>query len=182
MQGRFALLRVMLEAGLVTLGGGAEALAAEDVAAGRVEEGEGGVFVALERAKIATHGVPAVAAFLRKLQVVKSTADVARGAALFARATEVPAAWLPLRALVVAKRKPRQSFVQPLLELAGGAPAQGRPLLGEVHASPAQGAVALRVFPGTVAGAVDSFVSRTPRVDEALLALWREEAAFHAVP
>ncbi len=180
MQARFALLRVMLEAGdgFVTLGGGAEALAAEDVAAGRVGEGTGGVFVALDRAKIASHGLPAVGAFLRKLQVVKSTADTARGLALFARYTEVPDTWLPLRALVVANRKPRQSFVQPVMELAEDA--AGRALqLGAVEHSPTQARVVLRTFPGTLAGAVDSFVSRFPEVDEDALRLWREEAHFH---
>jgi dipeptidyl-peptidase-3 len=178
MQARFALLRVMLEAGagFVELRGGAEALDAAAVAAGAVEEGAAGVHVALDRAKIASVGLPAVAAFLRALQVAKSTADVARGTALFARYIEVPAAWLPLRALVVAKRRPRQSFVQPALELAGAA-REGA--LGAAQASPAQAAVVLRTFPGTLAGAVDAFVTRFAEVDEAALQLWREEAAFH---
>jgi hypothetical protein len=219
MQARFALLRVMLEAGegFVTLGGGAEALSAEAVTAGTVEEGERGVFVALDRGKIASVGLPAVSAFLKALQVVKSTADAQRGIALFKRYTDVPSEWLPLRALVVQKRKPRcvlhathwqsaseqprvlllisyrqaytpipsppqnrQSFVQPVLELAAEAGAAALQL-GTVERSPVQDAVVLRTFPGTLAGAIDSFVYRFPEVDQAVLQLWREEAHFHRV-
>ena len=182
MQARFALLQVMLEAGggFVTLGGGAGALNAEAVAAGAVEEGSAGVFVAMDRAKIATHGMPAVGAFLRNLQIYKSTADVERGVAMFKRYSAVPEAWLPLRSLVIAKRKPRQSFVQPILETPEEAAARELQL-GVVEASPSQGSVVLRTFPGTIAGAVDAFVSRFPLVDEEALRLWREDAEAHRV-
>lgn len=62
-QARFVILRVMLEAaqGFVTL---TEA----DPAGG---EGGEGLFVLLDREKIMSVGVPAVGAFLRKLQVFK---------------------------------------------------------------------------------------------------------------
>ena len=182
MQARFALLRVMLAAGqgFVTLQGGAEALSAEAVAAGAVAEGAGGVHVALDRAKILSVGLPAVRAFLRQLQVVKATADAARGVPLFEALTAVPPAWLPLRALVIAKRRPRQSFVQPVLELAPAAAARALQL-GAVQASPAQAAVVLRTFPGTLQGAIDAFVSRLPAVDQEVLDLWRAEAHFHKV-
>jgi dipeptidyl-peptidase III len=61
MQARHALLRVMLEAG----GGLAEVVSAE----APTTEGEGGVHVRLDRSLIATIGVPAVSAFLHRLQV-----------------------------------------------------------------------------------------------------------------
>ena len=56
--------------------------------------------------------MPAVGAFLTKLQVYKSTADYGRAKALYERYTSVPAELLALREVVLAKKKPRQMLVQ----------------------------------------------------------------------
>jgi len=136
------------------------------------------VHITLNRNMIISHGLPAVGAFLKKLQICKSTCDVPRATALFARYTQVPEAWLPLRSLVIQKRKPRQSFVQPMLELAERA--NSHPLqLGSIVTSPLQSTVVMRTFPGTLGGAVDAFVSRFPEVDHAVLDLWRRELPSH---
>jgi dipeptidyl-peptidase-3 len=177
MQARYALLRVMLEAGggLVSVEGqGALSLAA--VQAGSVAEGEGGVHVRLDRTKIRSVGVPAVGAFLRRLQVYKSTADVEAGTRMFNQYCEVPEPWLALRALVVAKRKPRQMLVQPVIEAVGSEPAF--PSESTVTTSKAQGDLQLRDFPATAAGIVDSFAHRFRSVDHDLLALWRADQPF----
>jgi dipeptidyl-peptidase-3 len=183
MQARHALLRVMLEAGLVTLPGAEGVLAGAALAASSLTEGDTGVHVRLARADIERVGLPAVAAFLAKLQVYKATADIAAGTALYARYTDVPDAWLPLRDLVLACRKPRQMLVQPVLEpvllgdKAAAAPEAGR---GTVVRSPVQSSVQMRVFPASVDGLLEAFVARFDAEDGELLDLWREEAVAHS--
>lgn len=171
MQARYALLQVMLRAG----GGLVDA-----VAAGTVIEGDGGVHVRLDRSKILSVGVPAIASFLRQLQVYKSTADVAAAGPWYRELTSVPDAMLPLRDLVVAKRRPRQAFVQPILEPAGMRCAVGSG--STVITSPLQSEVQMRMFPATADGLIDAAVARfAPGYDEALLSLWRAERHMHKI-
>ncbi|RYY35824.1 hypothetical protein EON62_02215, partial [archaeon] len=150
MQARFVLLRVMLEAGedFVTLVGA-------DKACATGEEGDAGVHIRLDASKIHSVGVPAVARFLSQLQVYKSTANAAEGIAFFNKYSNVPVTWLPLRDLVVAKRKPRQSYVQPVLTPATLAAHPG----AKVVPGSAQSAIVLQSFPATVAGAMDAFAA-----------------------
>ena len=114
--------------------------------------------------------MPAVRRFLVQLQVYKSTADAAAGMPWYDGYSAVPDAWLPLRDLVVAKRKPRQMFVQPLLEAAGGGGAASDG--SRIVTGTGQSSVQLRVFPATVEGVVSSFVRRFPTVETELLAAW----------
>lgn len=74
--------------------------------------GDSDAVVLLNRAKIASVGVPAVAAFLRQLQVFKATADVTRGGALYADLTTVSPDFLQLRRVVMEQKKPRPVFCQ----------------------------------------------------------------------
>jgi dipeptidyl-peptidase-3 len=187
MQARYALLRVMLEAGqgFVEIVG-ADGLTDDRVAAILAEGdggAEGGVHVRLDRAKIRTVGLPAVGAFLKSLQVHKATANLADGSAQYLRLTAVPDAYLPLRALVVARRKPRQMFVQPILREARDveeAASSGLPRQATVvRGGQGQEDVALLTFPATVDGLIDAFVARWPEEDEELLGLWEEERARH---
>ena len=179
MQARHALLRVMLEAG----GGfvevaGADAVPPTDGASAK--EGEGGVHIRMDASKIASVGLPAVAAFLNKLQVYKSTADVRRATAMYDTYTTVPDSWLPLRDLVVARRKPRQLFVQPVLRPAT-APALPPALAAAARVVPgrAQSAVTLLEFPATSEGAIAAFAARGPLVAASALDAWRAERASH---
>ena len=64
-------------------------------------------------------GKPAIAAFLRKLQVFKSTADVRRAGEMFLRYSQVGDDMLALRPIVQARERPRPLFLQPLLRLNG---------------------------------------------------------------
>jgi dipeptidyl-peptidase-3 len=183
MQARYALLRVLLDANVARLVG-TEGLTAEAVAAGTVQEGEAGVHVTLDRTLITSRGLPAIGAFLRKLQELKSSADAAEGLPWYARATAVPDAWLPLRDLVIAKRKPRQMFVQPVLETAAETAARG-PVKNpgaRVVRGMAQAAVTLIEFPATVDGLLDAFARRYPARDEELLRIWEAEAELHLIP
>jgi len=67
--------------------------------------------------KIESVGKPAIAAFLRKLQVFKSTADVRRAGKMFLRYSQVGDDMLALRPVVQARERPRPLFLQPLLRL-----------------------------------------------------------------
>lgn len=151
MQARFCILRVLLEAGegFVTV----------------TPDEDKGVIVSLDRAKILEVGVPAVAAFLTKIQIYKSTADYEAAKAMYVdNYSRVPADLLALRGVVLERKKERPLFVQPHLELvpaAGGAE-------GEQD-------VQLREFPATVEGVIQSFQARFSAFDEDMLALWRKD-------
>jgi dipeptidyl-peptidase III len=166
MEARHALLRVMLEAGLVTLHGAPAA----------------GMTLSLDRGKITTVGVPAVGAFLRRLQAFKSTGAAEAGKRWYDGYTRVTAAevgvnWLAVRDVVIADRKPRQLLVQPVLEpLGASGDAAGRfadAVLarsrvvggadGADGAAAAEGGAQVRLFPADVAGVLESFVVRAAR-------------------
>ncbi|KAI9827526.1 MAG: hypothetical protein M1832_004876 [Thelocarpon impressellum] len=70
--------------------------------------------VALDRAKILTHGRPAVEAYLQKLHVYKSTADVEAGRELYERMTAVDGEFWggKIRDEVLRQKTPRKVFVQ----------------------------------------------------------------------
>uniref|UniRef100_A0A7S0HT66 Dipeptidyl peptidase 3 n=1 Tax=Hanusia phi TaxID=3032 RepID=A0A7S0HT66_9CRYP len=97
MQARYAILRVLLEAG--------EGL----VSISRKEEE---VVISLDRSKILSVGRKAMAAFLEKLNVYKATADVEEGIRMYKHYTSVPEDMLELRNIVLAKKEPRKIFVQ----------------------------------------------------------------------
>ncbi|HMS15583.1 MAG TPA: dipeptidyl peptidase 3 [Planctomycetota bacterium] len=103
MQGRFALLQVMLEAGNGFL-------SLEKTASGDT-------VVQMDRKKIMNVGHPAVAKFLEKLHVLKCTANAAAGQALYEHYTTVDAPMLALRDYVESNRKPRHIWVQPVTDL-----------------------------------------------------------------
>lgn len=97
----------------------------------------------LDRAKIPTHGKPAVDAFLLKLQVHKATADVAAARALYDKYTSVDEWWATrVRPQVLAQAKPRKVFVQ------------ANTFLGE------DGKVELREYDATPEGMIRSFAER----------------------
>jgi len=105
MRARYAILQVLLRAGqgFVTLNIGAD-----------------NAWVSIDFSKIATVGVPAISDFLLKLQVYKSTADIAGAQKMFDDLTAVPAEFVALRQLVLKLRKPRKIFVQANTLIDGG--------------------------------------------------------------
>lgn len=171
MQGRYALLQVMLEAGEgfcqikgFDHTGNTKSFDSQDVKNGKVDEGDSRVHITIDRTKIESVGVPAVGRFLEKLQAYKSTADYTRGKALFDHYTHVPEHWIPLRDLVVAKRKPRAMMVQPMLEKS------------------AQGEITYRSFDASVEALPVSYVNLfTEGIDESLFDFWATEKDAHLV-
>lgn len=155
MQARYAILNVMLEAGI------AEIVNAERAG---TDEGEGepeqGVYVKVHEDRIRTAGVAAIGGFLRKIQVYKATADYESAKAMYDRYTAVPDSMLALRALVLKCRKPRPFFVQPVTRVGDSG-------------------VELEKFDPSVAGVTASFAARFPAVDAELEALWKKD--FEAI-
>lgn len=102
MQARYSILKTFLDAA----GGSFCKLeyAAEDLS---------DLTIHLDRNKILTHGRPAVEAYLQKLHVYKSTADVEAGRALYERTTSVEGDfWTEkVRGAVLKKKAPRKVFV-----------------------------------------------------------------------
>ncbi|XP_042296673.1 dipeptidyl peptidase 3 [Sceloporus undulatus] len=143
MQARFVILRVLLEAsgGLVSLRHTTGA------------DGKPDAVVLLDRTKIVTVGKPALERFLRKLQVLKSTADVAGGRALYgaysAVTDEEPERFLTLRHTVLLRKEARKLFVQANTRLEGDD-------------------VVLVQYEGSAAGLVRSFRDRFPEDAEVL--------------
>ena len=103
MNARYVILRVLLEAGDGLL------------ALHRLEgaDGKADIRVDLNRSKIMTTGRSAIGAFLLKLQVYKSTGNVATGGTMFGRYSVVNDDMLELRQIVLARKEPRKLMVQP---------------------------------------------------------------------
>eukprot|EP01029_Cantina_marsupialis_P007691 TRINITY_DN186_c0_g2_i1.p1 TRINITY_DN186_c0_g2~~TRINITY_DN186_c0_g2_i1.p1 ORF type:complete len:731 (+),score=234.80 TRINITY_DN186_c0_g2_i1:66-2195(+) len=104
MQARFAILRVMQEAGedfiKITFNPDAEDVNQR-------------LFVEMDFDKIASVGMPAIRTYLDKIQVYKATADVTRGTEMFNGYCTVPDEMLPIRKEVLDQRKPRRMVIQP---------------------------------------------------------------------
>ncbi|KAJ3157175.1 hypothetical protein HDU89_002587 [Geranomyces variabilis] len=125
MQARHALLKVFQNAGIVTV----------------TPHGESFI-ISLDRSKILSHGVPAVATLLQKLNVYKATADAAAGVPFYDEATGVTADWIARRDIVLREKQPRKVFLQ------------GNSVLTE------KGEVEWKEYPVTLEGFVQSCVER----------------------
>ncbi|XP_046567145.1 LOW QUALITY PROTEIN: dipeptidyl peptidase 3-like [Haliotis rubra] len=155
MQARFCILRVMLEAGedfitiTNTIG----------------EDGKPDLRIKLDRTKIIKVGKPAIGKFLQKLQVYKSTADVAEGKKMYDFYSDVndnaKPHFLSLREVVLARKQPRKMFVQH-------------------HTSVQDGKVTLKSYEANAAGLIQSFVDRfpPPEVDSEILALCDKDKPY----
>lgn len=157
MQARFAILRVLLEAGdrLVTIQQTTGA------------DGKPDAVITLDRAKILSVGKPAIEKFLCRLQVFKSTADVEGGRAMFDRYCTVPDDgpdnFLTLRQTVLLRKEERKMFVQ-----------------ANTHLN--DGEAQMVEYEGSAAGLIQSFIDRFPEdaelVEKDLIELSREDAHF----
>jgi len=136
MQARYALLRVMLEAG--------EGLVKIVETTG--EDGKPDVYVKLDRSKIETVGVKAVGEFLLKLMVLKSTANVNEAHKMYTdHYCKVDEEFMRYRKVVVARKKPRRLMVQAHTYLDQNGKAQ------------------LKTFESSPEGMIESFVHRYAR-------------------
>jgi len=149
MHARYVILQVLLEAG--------EGLVTVDSITD--ENGKPDVCVRLDRTKVATVGKKAIGAFLRKLQVLKATANVSDGLEMFAKYSQVDEKWVTIRKAVLAQKKPRQMFVQ------------GNSVLGDE--------VDFQTFDASSQGMIESFAARFPDGEDAVKALWEAEKAQH---
>ncbi|KAI8342803.1 peptidase family M49-domain-containing protein [Chlamydoabsidia padenii] len=132
MQARYAITRVLMEAGdnLLSIG------TAKD------DQGMATLEIRLDRAKIKSVGRPAVASFLEKLQVYKATADVEQGTRLYLDTTNVPDDWIAMRDTVIRNKQPRKVYVQ------------GNTILG------ADGKVTLKEYEASPVGMIQSHIER----------------------
>uniref|UniRef100_A0A673UBQ9 Dipeptidyl peptidase 3 n=1 Tax=Suricata suricatta TaxID=37032 RepID=A0A673UBQ9_SURSU len=157
MQARFVILRVLLEAG--------EGLVTVTPTTGT--DGRPDARVRLDRNKIRPVGKPALERFLRRLQVLKSTGDVAGGRALYegyAAVTDAPPErFLTLRDTVLLRKESRKLIVQPNTRLEGSE-------------------VQLLEYEASAAGLIRSFSERFPEdgpeLEEILTQLAGADARF----
>ncbi|KAI4814413.1 hypothetical protein KUCAC02_003609 [Chaenocephalus aceratus] len=141
MQARFVILRVLLEAGEGLVG--LKELTGPD--------GQPDAQITLDRSKIHTVGKDAIHRFLCKLQVLKATADVEGGRALYDGYSTVseggPHNFMRLRETVLLRKEARKMFVQANTNINGDS-------------------VELKEYEGSAAGLICSFTERfktTPR-------------------
>ncbi|CAL1573218.1 unnamed protein product [Knipowitschia caucasica] len=135
MQARFVILSVLLEAG--------EGLVGLQEVTG--QDGKPDAVITLDRSKIHTVGKDAINRFLRKLQVLKATADVEGGRALYEKYSTVSDSgshnFLRLRETVLLRKEARKMFVQANTRVKGEE-------------------VELVEYEGSAAGLITSFVER----------------------
>lgn len=149
MQARYSILRTFLAAGdgFCTL--------AHDPA-GDLSDLE----IHLDRGKILTHGRPAVEAYLQKLHVYKSTADVEAGRKLYEDVTSVDEWWAEkVRPVVLGKKQPRKVFVQANTVLTEPDPDEGKKA-GEDAKNGGEADVRLVEYEASCEGMVRSYVER----------------------
>eukprot|EP00127_Corallochytrium_limacisporum_P000695 Clim_evm14s23 gene=Clim_evmTU14s23 len=151
MQARFCILRVMLEEG--------DGLVEIKEVTG--EDGKPDLIITVDRSKIDSHGKPAIARFLTKLQVYKAIADTEEGLKMYNGYSTVDEYFINLRKIVLARKQPRSMFVQVDTTINK------------------DGTVSLAPFDATVRGICSSMKTRYPPEDPELDALWKAEAEFH---
>jgi len=100
MHARHVLMRVMLEAGLI------------EIHETTTEEGKPDIQVALKKEEILTTGKECIGQFLKKLQMIKSTANIQAGLELFGKYNSVDEYWMRLRQIVLDNKRPRGLWVQ----------------------------------------------------------------------
>jgi len=101
-QARFVIMQVMLEAGQ-------DFLVVKEVAG---EDGKPDLLITMDREKILSIGKPAIASFLLKLQVYKSTGDIKAAKAMYDKYSEVSEPWASRRQIVIDRKQPRVILVQ----------------------------------------------------------------------
>lgn len=147
-QARYVILQVLIEAGQ-------DFVKVQEVTAA---DGNPDLLISMDESKIESVGVPAIGAFLQKLQYYKSTADITGGSKMFNNYSSVSPHFEHLRALVISRKKPRQEVLQCNTELQGGS-------------------VTLKTYESTAEGMIQSFQDRFAggQLEAELLALWKKD-------
>lgn len=97
-QARYVIYRLLREAGVVT-----------------VDAKENDFLINIDRSRLHSEGLPA---FLLKLNVHKALADYENGSSLFNSYSTVDDEHIKIREIYLQKKRPRETFVQPTLQLA----------------------------------------------------------------
>lgn len=130
MQARYSILQTFLSAG--------KEFASLDYA----EDDLSDLSIKLDRAKILSHGRPAVGRYLQKLGIYKATADFKAGSELYDTMTHVNEFWgTKVREQVLRKKTPRKVFVQANTAIEGDK-------------------VVLKEYPATPEGMIQSYAER----------------------
>lgn len=134
MQARYVILRVLMEAGIVTV-----------THTTCKDDGKPDALITLDRSMIETKGQKAIGDFLCKLQVYKSHGDYETAKSMWQRyatvASDIGPDMLELRTTVILRRQPRKLFVQD-------------------NTVNKDGEIDLISYPPTHAGLIDSFADR----------------------
>ena len=101
-QASFVIMQVLLEAG-------EDFLIIKEVVG---EDGKPDLLITMDREKILSVGKPAIASFLLKLQVYKSTGDITAAKAMYDKYSEVSEPWASRRQIVIERKQPRIMLVQ----------------------------------------------------------------------
>ena len=101
-QARFVIMQVMLEAG-------EDFLTVKEVVG---NDGKPDLLITMNREKIMTVGKQAIAGFLCKLQVYKSTGDINAAKTMYDKYSEVTEPWASRRQIVIDRKQPRVILVQ----------------------------------------------------------------------
>jgi dipeptidyl-peptidase-3 len=150
MNARYVILRVLLEAG--------EGLVRIESREGA--DGQPDLEVQLDRSKLVSVGKPAIARFLTKLQVYKSTGNVAEGSAMFNMYSTVVPEMMAYRAIVMARKEPRRLLLQPNMTMEGDT-------------------VVLKEYQENAVGVLESFVDRFGLTDlSPLMAAYEKNRPF----
>ena len=143
MQARYCILQCLLEAG-------------QDFVSITKDDSKGYI-VSLDREKIFSVGLPAIHAFLNRIQVYKSTADFDAAKSMYIDGySQVSEEFLAMRTIVLEKKKERALFVQPNMTIENDV-------------------VVLKEYETNFLGIISSFNERFPSFDGELLDLWFQD-------
>ncbi|GIY60093.1 dipeptidyl peptidase 3 [Caerostris darwini] len=154
-QARYVILQVLLECG------------DDFVKVEKVEgtDGNPNLLLTMDRSKIISVGKPAIGKFLGKLQLYRSTADIASAKAMYDKYSAVTTGtkypFLDYRDIVMARKKPRKLFVQ-------------------TNTFIEDGKVVLKNYEPSASGMIESWVDRfqEENVDTILEELWAKDKQY----